>query len=213
MRTERESITGPRFYQTMAMVKVTTHDPEENQKMIRKLPSYLVKRWSRIVDEWVIADELEDDEVPLSKEGVMKTGYPSFAELCKFVKRKARISCNPVTSLQALKAGETNKSNPRRTNFNPREKGNFDARTLATGSSEEKENAVEKTSSSNRKRVICPFCKENHELDLCVKFPEMPLSERRKSAQANALCWGCLKLSGTWVRFTLETNNRQCTYK
>ena len=125
------------------------NDPEENQKTIRKLPSYLVTRWSRIVGEWVTADELEDDEVPLSEE-VMKTGYPPFAEFCKFVKRKARISCNPVSSLQALKAGQTNKSNPRRTNFNPREKGNFDARTLATGSSEEKENAVEKTSSSNR---------------------------------------------------------------
>ena len=67
----------------------------------------------------------------------------------KFLKREARISSNPVTSLQAIRAVETNKSNPRRTNFNPRDKGNFDARTLATGSSEEKENAVEKTSSSN----------------------------------------------------------------
>ncbi|CAH3176681.1 unnamed protein product [Porites evermanni] len=38
--------------------------------------------------------------------------YP-FTEFCKFVKRKARISCNPVTSLQAFKAGETNKNNCR----------------------------------------------------------------------------------------------------
>ena len=43
------------------------NDPEENQKTIRKLPSYLVTRWSRIVDEWVTADELEDDEVPLEE--------------------------------------------------------------------------------------------------------------------------------------------------
>ena len=181
------------------------NDPEENQKMIRKLSSYLVTRWSRIVDEWVTLDELEDDEVPLSKEGVMKTGYPPFAEFCKFVKIEARMSCNPVTSLQALKTGETNNSNPRGTNFNPREKGNFYARTLATGSSEEKENAVEKTSSSNTKRVICPFCKENHELDLCVKFPKMPLSERRKFAQANPLCWGCLK----WGHLSKECKRRK----
>ena len=203
MRTERESITGPWSYQNdghglrkfsdflqhcvTAMNTVEylniLNDPEENQKMIRKLPSYLVTGWSRIVDEWVTADELEDDEVPLSMEGVMKTGYRSpFAEFCKFVKREGRISCNPVTSLQALKAGETNNSNPRRTNFNRREKGNLDSRTLATGSSGEKENAVEKTSSSNTKRVTCPFCKENHEPDLCVKFPKMPLSERRRFA-------------------------------
>ena len=123
----------------------------------------------------------------------MKTGYPPFTEFCKFIKREAGISCNPVTSLQVLKAGETNKSNSRRTNFNPRKKGNFDARTLATSSSEERENAVEKTSSSNTKRVIFPFCKENHKLDLWVKFPNMPLSERRTFARANALRWGCLK--------------------
>ena len=103
-------------------------------------------RWSRIVDEWATADELEGDEVPLSREGVMKIGYPPFTEFCKFIKREARISWDPVTSLQALKAGETNKGNPRRTNFNPSKKRNFDARTLATGSSEERENVVEKTS-------------------------------------------------------------------
>jgi len=92
---------------------------QKKTKNDQKLPSYLVTRWSRIVDEWEITDEL-GDEVPLSKEGVMKTGYPPFTEFCKFIKREARISCNPVTSLQALKAGETNKSNPRRTNFNQR---------------------------------------------------------------------------------------------
>ena len=60
--------------------------------MTRKLPSCLVTRLSRIVDEWATADELEGDEVPLSKEGVMKIGYPPFTEFCNFVKRAARIS-------------------------------------------------------------------------------------------------------------------------
>ena len=60
-------------------------------KMTRKLPSCLVTRYSRIVDEWATADELEGDEVPLSKEGVMKIGYPPFTEFCKFIKREARI--------------------------------------------------------------------------------------------------------------------------
>ena len=111
----------------------------------------------------------------------------------KFLKREARISRNPVTSLQALKVVETNKSNPRRTNFNPRDEGHFNAGTLATGLSEEKKTAAATTSTSNTKCVICLFCKENHELDLCVKFPKKPLTERKKLPQANALCWGCLK--------------------
>ena len=29
------------------------NDPEENQKMLRKLPNHLVSRWSRIVDKWI----------------------------------------------------------------------------------------------------------------------------------------------------------------
>lgn len=111
----------------------------------------------------------------------------------KFLKREARISRNPVTSLQALKVAETNKSNSRRTNFNPRDEGHFNAGTLATGLSEEKKTAAATTSTSNTKCVICLFCKENHELDLCVKFPKKPLTERKKLAQANALCWGSLK--------------------
>ena len=123
----------------------------------------------------------------------MKNGYSPFAEFCKFLKREARILRNPVTSLQALKAVETNKSNPRRTNFNPRDEGHFNAGTLATGLSEEKRTAAATTSTSNTKCVICLFCKENHELDLCVKFPKKALTERKRHAQANVLCWGCLK--------------------
>ena len=35
-------------------------DPEKKTKNYQKLPSYLVTRWSRIVDEWETADELGD---------------------------------------------------------------------------------------------------------------------------------------------------------
>ena len=33
---------------------------DENQKIIRKLPSQVVVRWSQVVDEWLPADELEE---------------------------------------------------------------------------------------------------------------------------------------------------------
>ena len=61
------------------------NDPDENQKIIQKLPNHLVVRWSRVVDEWIAVDELE---------------------FCKFMRKEARIACNPVTSPQALKAEE-----------------------------------------------------------------------------------------------------------
>ena len=37
------------------------NDPEENQKMLRKLPNHLVSRWSRIVDKW-IGEEREESQ-------------------------------------------------------------------------------------------------------------------------------------------------------
>ena len=33
------------------------NDPDENQRMVRKLPSYLVNRWGREVDLWLVVDE------------------------------------------------------------------------------------------------------------------------------------------------------------
>ena len=47
--------------------------------------------------------------------------------------------------------------------------------------------------SSSAKRTVCPLCKDSHELDLCEKFTKMAISERKKFAHSNALCWGCLK--------------------
>lgn len=76
------------------------NDPDENQKMIKKLPSHVVVRWSRVVDEWLGEDEKDvDGTVPQRRTQANKSGYPPFAEFCKFVSKEARISCNPVTSL------------------------------------------------------------------------------------------------------------------
>ena len=35
------------------------NDPEENQRMLRKLPNHLVLRWSRIVHKWIEEDREE----------------------------------------------------------------------------------------------------------------------------------------------------------
>lgn len=47
-------------------------DPDENQRMLQKLPSFVVTRWSRVVDRW------------LSKED---HAYPPFTEFCGFLKK------------------------------------------------------------------------------------------------------------------------------
>ena len=103
---------------------------------------------------------------------------------------------SPVTSLQALKTEESkDKVDPGRTRYTARNNGNSCLKAFATGSSEEKGDAISKSrpSSSSSKRIVFLFYKDNHELDMCMKFTKVPLSDRKKFSQDNALSWGCLK--------------------
>ena len=85
------------------------NDPEENRKFLNKLPAHLVNRWVRVVDRR-IADDLSDngDEDRVSRVA-SGSGYPTFAEFCKFLKKEARIACNPVTFQRLPKKEEPNK--------------------------------------------------------------------------------------------------------
>lgn len=58
------------------------NDCEENHKLLKKLPEWIVRKWSRIV-----VDELDTSN-----------SYPDFACFSKFLSKEARIACNPVTS-------------------------------------------------------------------------------------------------------------------
>ena len=123
------------------------------------------------------------------------------------MRKEARIACNPVTSLQALRTDETKeKIEGGKTRYPFRDK-NVDARTLATLSSKRTPDAEEERTPSTgiSKQIICPFCKDSHELDVCAKFLKIPLSERRTFAQTNALCWGCLK----WGHIYKECRGRK----
>lgn len=62
-------------------------DCEENQKLLQKLPDWATTHWNRHVTKTL-------------DEG--KT-YPGFTEFADFVAEEARIACNPVSSLFALK--------------------------------------------------------------------------------------------------------------
>ena len=127
------------------------------------------------------------------------------------MRKEARIACNPVTSPQALKVEEAkDKVEPGRSKYNSRDKGDFRARTFATKSEEKSRNTVTDSSS---KRIICAFCKNNHELDLCEKFSQIVLSERKKFVQANALCWGCLKWGHVYKECRGRKTCRSCSCK
>ena len=55
------------------------NDPDENKKMLRKLPHYLVTRWSRVVDRCIGEEDMEEkcanEEEPRTAGVATKNGY------------------------------------------------------------------------------------------------------------------------------------------
>lgn len=62
-------------------------DDQENEKILEKLPDWVVNRWGRKVYDW----EEEYDE------------FPPFSEFVKFLSKESDIANNPVTSLMAIR--------------------------------------------------------------------------------------------------------------
>lgn len=174
------------------------NDPDENKKMLRKLPHYLVTRWSRVVDRCIGEEDMEEkcanEEEPRTAGVATKNGYPTFGEFCRFLKKEARIACNPVTSLRSVKDDEP-KVNTEKGRMNNRfgQNRNVVARSFVTGSSAVKREGGRNREEDNNKRVNCTFRKDAHELDACQKFLQIPLVEKREFIQSKRLCWGCLK--------------------
>ncbi|KAL6455426.1 hypothetical protein MHYP_G00361280 [Metynnis hypsauchen] len=135
------------------------NDCNENRKILAKLPDWLTSRWNRKVIEVV-----EESQT-----------FPCFSQFVTFLTREAKIACNPITSLHALKPseGEKNKGLKSRT---------FEAKALVM-SSDEKANVTS-----------CIFCeKVGHSLPECRKFIKKTITERVKFIQEKKLCFGCLK--------------------
>ena len=165
------------------------NDPEENQRMLKKLPSYLVSRWSRIVDKCIgeeQTDKLNLEEVPCH---AREATYPSFAEFCQFLATEARIACNPVTSLRAIKDEDLKG----KTHSGLRRSKGPGLSSLATGVNEAAGGSEKGKEEKRNRQTLCLFCKVSHDLENCDKFLRLPLNERREFVLAKRLCWGCLK--------------------
>lgn len=108
--------------------------------------------------------------------------FPGFSYFIRFLNMEARIACNPITSLQAIKPTEQEGSKPtERERPKSQRNRNFSAKTFTTSTSE-------KTS------IVCMFCKKKgHTLHRCCKIMEKPIEERVKFVQLEKLCFGCLK--------------------
>ncbi|XP_013882123.1 uncharacterized protein LOC106530938, partial [Austrofundulus limnaeus] len=132
---------------------------DENQKLLTKLPDWLVASWNRKVIE--IEETCND--------------FPTFSQFVEFITKEAKIACNPVTSLHALKSGDGEKIKTTKTR-------NVGAKVLVSNSEE------------NPEQKGCIFCeKQNHDIQKCWKFNEKPVQERLRFIQTKRLCFGCLQ--------------------
>ena len=179
---------------TMKYLKVLD-DPDENRRMVRKLPRYLIDRWSREVDRWLNKDDdLRHSEETSSDVRKGEMDYPPFSVFCRFLQRESRIACNPVTTVRPQKeeVAKENSDKGRKLNgFNRRKPPSFNA--LATESHEVTDSNINGRKEKKSEATSCPLCKASHDLDVCKQFLKKSVAERRDFIKANALCLGCLK--------------------
>ena len=145
----------------------------ENQRILNKLPDWMISRWNRMVTE------------VLDKFGK----YPSFSEFTAFVTKEARVSNNPISSFQALRCSEGVESfNAKTPNKKESLKGKLT--TLATESKDQGKQDQPKTYVP-KPCLLCPD--KNHQLEACPQFARKMLVDRKKYIRENKLCYGCFK--------------------
>lgn len=148
------------------------NDSRENQKMLSRLPDWLVVRWGRIVVQ--------------KKEASYQ--YPPFKDFMEFISKEAKIACDPVISIQAVKSEQVQRGQSETANsFTHSKKPNRNryssfadkGRTFATFT-------------TPRTGKSCALCKGEHYLNHCNDFLAMDVENRKKYAKENNLCFGCL---------------------
>ncbi len=148
---------------------------KENVKLLEKLPYSLQNKWRDQISYWK------------SREGPDR--YPPFASFAVFVKEAADNACIPELESMYKQKQETEGTKPGK---------KFAVNTLKTSVSDKEDSTVNvadmKLQSSNGnsdRKKECLFCTENHTLDMCKKFTEKPLKEKKSFFFTNFLCYGC----------------------
>ncbi|XP_070412225.1 uncharacterized protein [Nothobranchius furzeri] len=142
------------------------NDCEENHKLLKKLPEWIVRKWSRIV-----VDELDTSG-----------NYPDLACFTEFLSKEARIACNPITSPLLINFKPVDERIPKRVKaFNT----NIQPKSFAQEKQE---------TNSSKPKSPCSVCKsEAHGITKCPTFTAKSVEDKKAFIHENRLCFGCLR--------------------
>ncbi|KAJ8245665.1 hypothetical protein GJAV_G00273150 [Gymnothorax javanicus] len=119
------------------------NDCEENHKLLKKLPDWIVCRWSRIV-----VDELD-----------ASGDYPSFFHFTDFMQKEAWIVCNPIASPFLMNSKAMDDRLPKK------------ADTLNMSTQSNNSSAVVHRTTNFKPKPPCPVCEdEMHGITKCPTF-------------------------------------------
>ncbi|KAL1280039.1 hypothetical protein QQF64_014639 [Cirrhinus molitorella] len=144
------------------------NDCEENHKLLKKLPEWMMRHWSRIVVE----------ELDRSGE------YPSFVHFTEFMQTEARIACNPIASPLLMNMKTTDERLPKR--------------TKALNTSALMKNSTTGTLENSKPKPPCLVYKdETHGVVKCPTFAAKTMDVKKAFIHENHLCFGCLRKGHT----------------
>ena len=148
------------------------NDERENQKILLKLPDWVVARWGRQVVDW---------------RRKFNT-FPPFSEFVKFIQDEAEVSCDRVLSFRVK---ETNGFEGGAFGSQDRPQGNsifgqkpLGARTHSTNTRESGD--VDRISN-------CTICAGEHDIESCNVILSKTLEERNDLVWQKRLCFACLE--------------------
>ncbi|KAG1968718.1 nek6 [Pimephales promelas] len=153
------------------------NDCEENHKLLKKLPEWMVRRWSRIVVE------------ELDRSG----DYPSFVHFTEFMQTEARIACNPIASPLLMNVKGTDERLSKRAKVL-----NTSTQMKNSTSGTQMKNSNSGTLENVKPRPPCLVCKdETHGVVKCPTFAAKTTDEKKAFIHENHLCFGCLRKGHT----------------
>ncbi|GAA6067472.1 uncharacterized protein LOC108180199 [Tachysurus ichikawai] len=142
------------------------NDCEENHKLLKKLPEWIIRKWNRIVVEKLDASG----------------DYPSFKHFTEFMQKETRIACNPITSPVFMNLKNLDERFPKR------------AKALSTKADVKDFSSKRLETFSFKPKVTCFICEdEKHNIAQCPTFAERTIEDKKTFVQENHLCFGCLR--------------------